>query len=336
MAEGDAAADEALAAADVLGLDSAWSDTAVSQVRARATPIRRRCGAGSTRRCERARRSGDVDVEMRVLFNLATVAFEAGRIEEALTWTRRATRRARDLGIEWSFYPAELRHLQVTALYMAGDWDASLAEADLLARVPEMAAHVRAAGLLVLVGRGRPGGARAAGLGAGADPAAARARAAGPGDRRRRRSTSPPGTATPRPPSTWRSAACRRLQAQWDGRPPRRAAAGRHGAGAGRPTPPRRPGWSATGRRRPLGAARGRSWSSIARSRRRRPTRGRTARWASEAAAWLARVEAEAARLHGEPAPELWRAAVEALRVRARVRAGAVALAAGRGAAGGR
>jgi DNA-binding CsgD family transcriptional regulator len=39
---------------------------------------------------------------------------------------------------------------------MAGDWDASLAEADLLARIPEMAAHVRAAGLLVLVGRGDP------------------------------------------------------------------------------------------------------------------------------------------------------------------------------------
>ena len=85
---------------------------------------------------ERARRSGDVDVEMRVLFNQATVAFEAGRIEETLTWTRRATRRARDLGIEWSFYPAELRHLEVTALYVAGNWDASLAEADLLARVP--------------------------------------------------------------------------------------------------------------------------------------------------------------------------------------------------------
>jgi DNA-binding CsgD family transcriptional regulator len=31
-----------------------------------------------------------------------------------------------------------------------------------------------------------------------------------------------------------------------------------------------------------------------------------------EAAAWLARVEAEAARLHGDAAPELWRAAVEA------------------------
>jgi DNA-binding CsgD family transcriptional regulator len=31
-----------------------------------------------------------------------------------------------------------------------------------------------------------------------------------------------------------------------------------------------------------------------------------------EAAAWLARVEAEAARLHGDAAPELWQAAVEA------------------------
>jgi DNA-binding CsgD family transcriptional regulator len=105
---------------------------------------------------QRARRSGDADVEMRVLFNHATVAFEAGRMEEALSWTRRATRRARNLGIEWSFYPAELRHLHVTALYMVGEWDESLAEADLLARVPEMAAHVRAAGLLVLVGRGDP------------------------------------------------------------------------------------------------------------------------------------------------------------------------------------
>jgi DNA-binding CsgD family transcriptional regulator len=156
MAEGDVAADEALAAADALGLDGAWSDTAVSQMRARAgadpAAVRQRLDEA----LRRARRSGDVDVEMRVLFTHATVAFEAGRIEESLTWTRRGTQRAHDLRIEWSYYPAELRHLQVTALYMAGDWDGSLAEADLLARIPEMAAHVRAAGLLVLVGRGDP------------------------------------------------------------------------------------------------------------------------------------------------------------------------------------
>ena len=39
---------------------------------------------------------------------------------------------------------------------MAGDWDGSLEMADRLARVPDMAAHVRAAGLLVLVARGEP------------------------------------------------------------------------------------------------------------------------------------------------------------------------------------
>jgi DNA-binding CsgD family transcriptional regulator/tetratricopeptide (TPR) repeat protein len=156
MEEGDAAAEEALAAADALGLDSAWSDTAVSQVRARADADREVVGRRLEEALQRARRSGDVDVEMRVLFNVATLAFEAGEIERTLEWSRRATARARDLGMEWAFYPAELRHLQVTALYMAGEWDASLAEADLLARMPEMAAHVRAAGLLVQVGRGDP------------------------------------------------------------------------------------------------------------------------------------------------------------------------------------
>jgi hypothetical protein len=87
MDDGEAAAEEALAAADALGLDSAWSDTAVSQVRARPDTaleiVRRRLDEALLR----ARRSGDSDVEMRVLYNHATVAFDAGHIEEALTWT---------------------------------------------------------------------------------------------------------------------------------------------------------------------------------------------------------------------------------------------------------
>ncbi|MGY1846545.1 helix-turn-helix transcriptional regulator [Blastococcus sp. SYSU DS1021] len=156
LAEGDAAAEEALAAADVLGLDSAWSDTAVSQVRSRPAAdveaVRRRLDEA----LERARRSGDVDVEMRAWFNLAIDRFEAGDVAGSLALTEQATERARGLGVEWATYPAGLRHLRVTALYTAGEWDASLAEADLLARVPEMAAHVRAAALLVLVGRGDP------------------------------------------------------------------------------------------------------------------------------------------------------------------------------------
>jgi DNA-binding CsgD family transcriptional regulator/tetratricopeptide (TPR) repeat protein len=156
MDEGDTAAEEALSAADALGLDSAWADTAVSQVRSRQTSDIAAVEARLDEALQRARRSGDVEVEMRVLYNRALIPFEAGQIAESLEWTRRATQRARDLGMEWAFYPTELRHLQVNALYMLGDWDASLAEADLLARVPEMAAHVRAGGLLVQVGRGDP------------------------------------------------------------------------------------------------------------------------------------------------------------------------------------
>ncbi|WP_040338055.1 ATP-binding protein, partial [Candidatus Blastococcus massiliensis] len=156
LEEGDAAAEEALAAADALGLDSAWADTAISQTGNRPGEDI----AWVTRRLEearvRARRAGDVDVEMRALFNLATLALDDGRLDDVVDLTGRGIQQAREQGMEWAFYPVELRHFRVTALYMTGRWDESLAEADELARVPDMAAHLRAAALLVLVGRGAP------------------------------------------------------------------------------------------------------------------------------------------------------------------------------------
>jgi DNA-binding CsgD family transcriptional regulator/tetratricopeptide (TPR) repeat protein len=156
IAEGDAAADEALAAADALGLDSAWADTAVSLARVEGAGDLPTVRARLHEARARAERSGDADVEMRVWFSLAIVAYEAGRIDETLEHTSAGLVRARELGVEWSFYGAELRHLEVVARYVGGDWDGSLAAADELARVPDMAAHVRADGLLVLVGRGDP------------------------------------------------------------------------------------------------------------------------------------------------------------------------------------
>ena len=243
MAEGDAAADEALAAADALGLDSAWSDTAVSQVRARpdADPatVRRRLDealrAGPPVRRRRRRDAGAVQPGHR------RVRGRPDRRRRS-TWTRRATRRARDLGIEWSFYPAELRHLQVTALYMAGRLGREPGRgrpAGPGARDGRARARRRAAG----AGRPRRSGrAGAAGLGAGADPAAARARAARPGhgrlgDRPRRL-----GRRRRRPPS----------RSRW------RPAGGC--SGSGRTTTSASCGWSATalgagGRRRRRGAA---------------------------------------------------------------------------------
>jgi DNA-binding CsgD family transcriptional regulator/tetratricopeptide (TPR) repeat protein len=308
LTEGDEAAEEALSAADALGLDSAWSDTAVSQARARddgdPEVTRRRIEEA----LERARRSGDVDVEMRVLFNRATVAFEQGRIEETLTWTRRATARARELGMEWAFYPAELRHLQVTALYTAGDWDASLAGADELARVPEMAAHVRAAGLLVLVGRGDPAARERLSWARGLIPrlnahvllalvtaAAEIDLAAWDGD--------PEAAAEV---ADWAS---RRLRAEW---PTDHLGVLRLTATALAPV-----GDAAAAARLIGDTAAADHWVSvgeplvdIARSAVDVFTRA-VGEMGVEAKAWLARVEAEAARLRGKAAPELWQAGVE-------------------------
>ncbi|MGY1710192.1 ATP-binding protein [Geodermatophilus sp. SYSU D00758] len=155
--EGDAAAAEALAAADTLGLDSAWADTAVSLARVGGVEDRPVVTARLEEALARARRSGDTDVEMRVLFNLAVVPYDAGDVDAARRWVDTGLARAAELGVEWSFYATELRHLGVVTRYVAGDWDGSLALAEGLARVPAMAGHVRAAGLLVLVGRGDAG-----------------------------------------------------------------------------------------------------------------------------------------------------------------------------------
>ncbi|UOX99860.1 helix-turn-helix transcriptional regulator [Blastococcus sp. PRF04-17] len=310
MEEAEAAAEEALAAADALGFDGAWSDTAVTQVRARPGADPAVVRARLDEALDRARRSGDVEVEMRVLYNLATVAFEAGDIDRTLSWTRRGTARARDLGAEWSYYAAEVRHLHVTALYMTGAWDESLAEADVLARVPEMSAHVRADGLLVLVGRGDPSARERVEWARGLIPrlsahilldlvtaASEVDLAAWEGDAR---------TAVDVARAT-----CRRLQQEWDDdhlgvlrlvgtalQPvgDAAAAARRTGdtVGAG--------GWVEAGQE--LLDAAGSAVEVY--------ERNYGATMGVEAQAWQARVAAEGARLHGDTAVGLWRAAVDA------------------------
>ncbi|NEK57649.1 AAA family ATPase [Geodermatophilus sabuli] len=310
--EGDAAAREALAAADVLGLDSAWADTAVSLARSSAREPGATTPAEVTARLEealvRARRSGDTDVELRVLFNLAVVPYEAGQLPAALHWIGIALDRARECGTQWSFYGAELRHLGVVARYVAGDWDGSLALAEGLSRVPEMAGHVRADGLLVQVGRGDPAAAErvvwarglAGRLGAHvllllATSAAEIDLAAWAGD---------PGTA-----AHLAQEAVRQVHRHWG---VDRLAVVRLAATALAPVADA----AATARLQRDDAslarwtAAGEDLAALARSAVADHLAG-VGGYGAEAAAWVARLEAEAARLDGRPAPDLWREAVD-------------------------
>ena len=256
--EAERAATEALAAADALGLDSAWADTAMSLLMLR--PGHLAAGERLHEALARARRSGDAEVEMRAWYLISASAHEDGRLAEALSASDEGLRRAAELGVEWSAYAAEARHLAVVARYAAGDWDGSLALAEQLARVPDMAAHVRAASLMVLVGRGEPAAAGrlawARGLSArldghvllllataGAEVELA-AQAAGRGGRRGRRPAGgppDPGALGRRPAG--RGAAGgrragrgrrRRRRGAAAGRPRRRGPLGGHRAGAGR------------------------------------------------------------------------------------------------------
>ncbi|GAB3299089.1 helix-turn-helix transcriptional regulator [Geodermatophilus aquaeductus] len=310
-AEGDAAAEEALAAADALGLDSAWADVAVTLARSQEAGGGDR--AATRARLEealvRARRSGDPDVEMRVLFNLATVAWEGGDPREALRWSDTGLGRAATLGVEWSFYAAELRYLGVVSRYVLGDWDGSLGLADRLARVPEMAAHVRAAGLLVLVGRGDPATAERIAWARGlvdrldahvllmlSTAGAEIDLAAWSGDA---------GTAVERA-----RAASATLARLWGANRLAvvRLAATALSAAADAAATARLTGDAAAERE---WTAAGESLVALARSAVEDHARV-VGEHGLEAAAWVARVEAEEARLGGRAAPALWTAAVEA------------------------
>ncbi|SSC24451.1 LuxR family transcriptional regulator, partial [Klenkia terrae] len=154
---GEQAAREALQGAEALGLEDAWSDTVISLARMTGGGDPGTRTARLTEALARARRAGDPDVEMRAAFNLASAAYEDGDLAAAAGWIDPAVRRAHELGVEWSYYPAELRFLQVLVRIGAGDWDGARAAAEELGRVPDTAAHVRVAGLHVAIARGEDG-----------------------------------------------------------------------------------------------------------------------------------------------------------------------------------
>ncbi|MDX3456486.1 AAA family ATPase [Streptomyces sp. ME02-8801-2C] len=104
---------------------------------------------------ELARRSGCTTVEMRALFNLAIGSFESGRLEESLPWLSEGLDRARRVGLLSSPYPLEMRYLHSLVLYTLGRWDecarAAVADTEVL---PTAAGYVAGPSLNVALARG--------------------------------------------------------------------------------------------------------------------------------------------------------------------------------------
>ncbi|MCP2257726.1 regulatory protein, luxR family [Streptoalloteichus tenebrarius] len=105
---------------------------------------------------DRAAETGAWSVELRAWFNLAANRYEQGRVAEALAVLEEGVRRAESIGMVWSNYGLEVRGLLVVARYALGDWDGSVAAAELGPdSVPGIvSARVPASGLYVKVARG--------------------------------------------------------------------------------------------------------------------------------------------------------------------------------------
>jgi DNA-binding CsgD family transcriptional regulator/tetratricopeptide (TPR) repeat protein len=103
-----------------------------------------------------ARATGDLAVELRTMFNLGTLQYEAGHIASAREEYDRTQRRAEETGRPWSPFGLESRVLGIQAAYVLGDWAGAAALADLRHESPPDLAEamVVASGLLVRAGRG--------------------------------------------------------------------------------------------------------------------------------------------------------------------------------------
>ncbi len=150
-------ATEAIDLADRLGRVGLAADarTTLARLRERSgeTAESRAILAGTI---EAARAAGDLAAELRSIFNLATLQYDAGEVAEAREGYARTERRAREEWRPWAPYGLESRVLGIQAAYLLGDWDDAAEMADLRAESPpELAeAMVTASGMLVRAGRG--------------------------------------------------------------------------------------------------------------------------------------------------------------------------------------
>ena len=103
-----------------------------------------------------ARQAGVLNAELRGLFSLAILHYERARLPEAIEVWARATEVARSAGRPWAPFGLEARVMGAQAAYVAGDWDRAAREADVRAESPPEIAEAMlvGVGLAVRAGRG--------------------------------------------------------------------------------------------------------------------------------------------------------------------------------------
>ena len=108
---------------------------------------------------DEAQAAGETAAELRSRFNLGSLYWEQGELDKSQEAYTRAWHRARELGRPWAAFGMDARGMTGQVQYTRGDWDGALATLDVAAEAPTaMAEALYASGVLaVRVGRGEDG-----------------------------------------------------------------------------------------------------------------------------------------------------------------------------------
>ena len=104
-----------------------------------------------------AREAGEITAELRGLFLLGGLQYERlGRLHEALAIYHEAARRAVELGRPWAPYGVDARAVGGIVAYVVGDWDATIRTVDVTGQSPPGFAEalLTSVGMAVAAGRG--------------------------------------------------------------------------------------------------------------------------------------------------------------------------------------
>jgi DNA-binding NarL/FixJ family response regulator len=104
---------------------------------------------------DQARSSGDIAAELRSRYNLGTILYEQGDLSAALEFFRVSAERARDTGRQWAAFGLESRMLIGLVQYERGDWDASLETVQIGAQPPPPMAEAGLVAVAMAVHAGR-------------------------------------------------------------------------------------------------------------------------------------------------------------------------------------